>query len=66
MGWYEGCHDPFVQSLLVDLRNVVWCMRKQNSTFNGAMADAAMKAHDEKKDVSEWKIEVAAARAEKE
>ena len=66
MGWYEGPHHLFVQSLLVDLRNVMWRLRKQSSALNAAIADAAVKVQEEKKDVSVWKMKVAAARAEKE
>ncbi|TVU41238.1 hypothetical protein EJB05_14740, partial [Eragrostis curvula] len=28
--WYEGPHDPFVQTLLIDLRNAVWGLRRKN------------------------------------
>lgn len=29
--WYEGPWDPFVQNLLVDLRDVVWDLKRERA-----------------------------------
>ncbi|KAK3153661.1 hypothetical protein QOZ80_2BG0179280 [Eleusine coracana subsp. coracana] len=40
MCWYEHRHDAFLQTLLVDLRNVVWSLKKEKTTLNEALGEA--------------------------
>jgi hypothetical protein len=65
-GWYEGPVDPFVASLLVDLRNIVWTLKRQKEALNMAMGDAAMKMQEQAAMVAQCKKERDAAIADKE
>jgi uncharacterized membrane protein YcjF (UPF0283 family) len=46
--WYEGHVDPFVKSLLVDLRDVVWALKREKAQLRNAFADAVLKLEREK------------------
>ena len=37
MGWYEGPVDPFVASLLVDLRDAVWTLKRERMELKAAL-----------------------------
>jgi hypothetical protein len=43
MGWYEAPVDPFVATLLVDLRDLVWALRRERNEVKAALADAVVK-----------------------
>ncbi|KAK3124630.1 hypothetical protein QOZ80_7BG0589630 [Eleusine coracana subsp. coracana] len=51
--WYEGPHDPFVQTLLVDLRNAVWTLKRQNAAMREELAINATKHEELKPEVAE-------------
>ncbi|KAK3143237.1 hypothetical protein QOZ80_4BG0360540 [Eleusine coracana subsp. coracana] len=38
--WYERRHDAFLQTLLVDLHNAVWSLKKEKMTLNKALGEA--------------------------
>jgi hypothetical protein len=46
--WYEGHVDPFVKSLLVDLRDAVWALKCEKAQLRNAFADAVLKLEQEK------------------
>jgi uncharacterized membrane protein YcjF (UPF0283 family) len=49
--WYEGHIDPFVKSLLVDLRDAVWALKREKAQLRNAFADAMLKLEQEKETV---------------
>ncbi|TVU04187.1 hypothetical protein EJB05_50280, partial [Eragrostis curvula] len=53
--WYEGPHDPFVQTLLIDLRDAVWELKKQRSVVKLALKEAS-EDHEAKKKELEDKV----------
>ncbi|TVU04153.1 hypothetical protein EJB05_50246, partial [Eragrostis curvula] len=55
IGWYEGPHDPFVQTLLIDLRDAVWELKKQRSVLKLALKEAS-EDHEAKKKELEDKV----------
>ncbi|KAK3153522.1 hypothetical protein QOZ80_2BG0175900 [Eleusine coracana subsp. coracana] len=40
MCWYERWYDAFLQTLLVDLRNAVWSLKKEKTALNEALGEA--------------------------
>ncbi|CAO2183284.1 unnamed protein product [Urochloa humidicola] len=46
--WYEGPYNPFVQTLLVDLRDAVWDLKREREQLRNALADAVMKLEQQK------------------
>ncbi|KAK3161251.1 hypothetical protein QOZ80_1BG0074670 [Eleusine coracana subsp. coracana] len=64
--WYEGPVDPFVSTLLVDLYNAVWALKRQKATLREALAEATWKVHNKEREMEELKLELDAAEAEKE
>ncbi|KAK3161248.1 hypothetical protein QOZ80_1BG0074550 [Eleusine coracana subsp. coracana] len=40
MCWYERWHDAFLQTLLIDLRNVVWSLKKEETSLDEALGEA--------------------------
>ncbi|CAO2198948.1 unnamed protein product [Urochloa humidicola] len=56
--WFEGPWHPFVQSLLVDLRDAVWSLKQENKDLQVALSDAVMKLEQEKKEVAELKLKL--------
>ncbi|KAK3126709.1 hypothetical protein QOZ80_7AG0561110 [Eleusine coracana subsp. coracana] len=58
MCWYERQHDAFMQTLLVDLRNIVWSFKKEKTTLNEALGEATSRVDSmEKKLVVVKKVE---------
>ena len=55
MGWYEGPVDPFVATLLVDLRDVVWALKRERVDLKSAIADAVVKMEQMKKEIAALK-----------
>ncbi|KAK3143236.1 hypothetical protein QOZ80_4BG0360530 [Eleusine coracana subsp. coracana] len=69
MCWFERRHDAFVQTLLVDLRNVMWSLKKEKMALNEALGEATARVDSmEKKLVAVKKEEdkVDALKSEKE
>ncbi|KAK3157668.1 hypothetical protein QOZ80_2AG0125840 [Eleusine coracana subsp. coracana] len=64
--WYEGPVDPFVSTLLVDLRNVVWALKRQKVALREALAEATWKVQNKEREMEELKLELDAIEAEKE
>ncbi|TVU04170.1 hypothetical protein EJB05_50263, partial [Eragrostis curvula] len=58
-GWYEGPHDPFVQTLLVDLRNAVRTLRSQKAVLRQAVSEFIEDVEQKEKELAEVKAEVA-------
>ncbi|CAN6346453.1 unnamed protein product [Urochloa humidicola] len=48
--WYDGPCDPFMRTLLVDLRDAVWALKNERAQLRSALADAAMKLEQQKKE----------------
>ena len=57
MGWYEGPVDPFVATLLVDLRDAVWALKRERVDLKSAIADAVVKMELQKKEITALKEE---------
>ena len=57
MGWYEAPVDLFVATLLVDLRDAVWALRRERMEVKAALADAVVKMELQKKEIAELKAE---------
>ena len=55
MGWYEGPVDSLVASLLMDLRDAVWAMRRERMELKAALADAVVKMELQKKEITALK-----------
>ena len=55
MGWYEGPVDPFVATLLVDLRDAVWALKRERVDLKSAIADAVVKMEQMKKEIAALK-----------
>ena len=58
MAWYEGPMDPFVHTLLLDLRDAVWNLKVERADMRGALADAVLKQEQLKKEASVVKVEL--------
>ena len=56
MGWYEAPVDPFVATLLVDLRDTVWALRRERNEVKAALADAVVKMEQQKKEIAGLKL----------
>nr|CAB3498442.1 unnamed protein product [Digitaria exilis] len=48
--WYEGPCNPFVASLLVDLRDAVWGLKDVNTALRLQLDDVTMRLEQEKND----------------
>jgi hypothetical protein len=46
--WYEGPWDPFVQNLLVDLRDAVWDLKRERAILQNVLSDTVMKLEQQK------------------
>ena len=55
MGWFEGPVDPFVATLLVDLRDAVWALKRERVDLKSAIADAVVKMEQMKKEIAALK-----------
>ena len=55
MGWFEGHVDPFVTTLLVDLRDAVWALKRERVDLKTAIADAVVKMEQMKKEIAALK-----------
>ena len=55
MGWYEGPVDPFVATLLVDLRDAMWALKRERVDLKSAIADAVVKMEQMKKEIAALK-----------
>ena len=55
MGWYEGPVDPFVATLLVDLRDAMWALKRERVDLKSAIADAVVKMEQMKKEITALK-----------
>jgi len=55
IGWYEGLVDPFVATLLVDLRDAVWALKRERVDLKSAIADAVVKMEQMKKKIAALK-----------
>ena len=55
MGWFEGPVDPFVATLLVDLRDAVWALKRERVDMKSAIADAVVKMEQMKKKIAALK-----------
>jgi len=62
-GWYEAPCDVFVRGLLVDLRDAVWNLKRENKNLKDALGDGGMKLEQEKKKGEALKIRVAEMQA---
>ncbi|KAF8667738.1 hypothetical protein HU200_052648 [Digitaria exilis] len=62
IGWYEPPVDGFVHSLLVDLRDTVWSLKREKMELKATLADAVLKLEQQKKELSS--IPVAEVREE--
>nr|CAB3465781.1 unnamed protein product [Digitaria exilis] len=51
MGWYEGPPDGFVHSLLVDLRETIWTLKREKTELKAALADAVLKLEQQRKEM---------------
>ena len=56
MGCYEAPVDPFVVTLLVDLRDTVWALRRERNEVKAALADAVVKMEQQKKEIAGLKL----------
>jgi predicted ribosome quality control (RQC) complex YloA/Tae2 family protein len=56
--WYEGHVDPFVKSLLVDLRDAVWVLKREKAQMRNAFVDAVMKLEHEKKETADLRMKL--------
>jgi len=63
MGWFEGHVDPFVTTLLVDLRDAVWALKRERVELKAALADAVVKMEQQKEEISALKVENEALKA---
>ncbi|KAK3123176.1 hypothetical protein QOZ80_8AG0625460 [Eleusine coracana subsp. coracana] len=63
-GWYEGLVDPFMATLLVDLRNEVWMMKKQRMFMKQTVKEAIEKIEEQEKEVAELEEKVAELKEE--
>ncbi|KAK3143444.1 hypothetical protein QOZ80_4AG0300380 [Eleusine coracana subsp. coracana] len=59
MGWYEGPVDPFVATLLVDLRDEVWTVKKQRAVMKQTVKEVFEKIEDQEAEIDALKKEVA-------
>ncbi|TVU04599.1 hypothetical protein EJB05_47718, partial [Eragrostis curvula] len=57
IGWFEGPHHPFVQTLLIDLRDAVWSLKKQKASLRQAVAELVEKVEGLEDKVDELKEE---------
>ncbi|KAK3153437.1 hypothetical protein QOZ80_2BG0172610 [Eleusine coracana subsp. coracana] len=64
--WYEGPVDPFVSTLLVDLRNDVWALKRQKGALREALAEATWKVQHKEREMEQLKLELDVVDAEKE
>ena len=55
MGWFEGHVDPFVTTLLVDLRDAVWALKRERVDLKSAIANAVVKMEQMKKKIAALK-----------
>ncbi|CAO2206591.1 unnamed protein product [Urochloa humidicola] len=51
--WAEGPHSVFIQELLIDLRNAVWALKRQNRELVNRLGDAAIMVEEHKEQVRE-------------
>ncbi|GJN25051.1 hypothetical protein PR202_gb12835 [Eleusine coracana subsp. coracana] len=58
LGWYEGHVDPFVGTLLVDLHDGVWTMKKQRALMKQTMKQAFEKIEEEDAEIADLKKEL--------
>nr|CAB3496427.1 unnamed protein product [Digitaria exilis] len=56
--WYEGPCNPFVASLLVDLRDAVWELKDVNTALRLQLDDVTMRLEKEKNDAIALKKEL--------
>jgi hypothetical protein len=52
MGWYEGPVDQFVASLVVDLCDAVWSLKRERVELKSALADVVVKMEQQKKEIT--------------
>nr|CAB3465592.1 unnamed protein product [Digitaria exilis] len=50
-GWYEGPVDGFVHSLLVDLHDTVWALKREKTELKAALGDAVLKLEQQRKEI---------------
>ncbi|KAK3118804.1 hypothetical protein QOZ80_9BG0708240 [Eleusine coracana subsp. coracana] len=55
MCWYERWHDAFLQTLLVDLRNAKWSLKKEKTALNKALGKATARLDSMKKKLAAMK-----------
>ena len=55
MGWFEGHVDPFVTTLLVDLRDAEWALKRERVELKSAIVDAVVKMEQMKKEITALK-----------
>ncbi|TVU30531.1 hypothetical protein EJB05_22161, partial [Eragrostis curvula] len=58
-GWYEVPHGPFVQTLLIDLRNAVRTLRTQKAILRQTVNEFIEDVEQKETDLAEFKAEVA-------
>ncbi|KAK3153492.1 hypothetical protein QOZ80_2BG0174570 [Eleusine coracana subsp. coracana] len=70
MCWYERRHDAFLQTLLMDLCNAVWSLKKEKTALNEALGEATARVDSMEKKLAAVKKEeedkVDALKSEKE
>ncbi|KAK3153495.1 hypothetical protein QOZ80_2BG0174640 [Eleusine coracana subsp. coracana] len=57
MCWYKRRHDALLQTLLVDLRNAVWSLKKEKTTLNEALGEATTRLDSMEKKLAAVKKE---------
>ncbi|TVU06994.1 hypothetical protein EJB05_47032, partial [Eragrostis curvula] len=57
MEWYEGRHDPFVQTLLIDLRDAVWKLKKEEAVIKRQFNEAVEMIEDLEGQIADLKEE---------
>lgn len=48
ISWFERRADPFVRTLLVDLRDAVWNLKRERGELKEQLADAVNKIEEQK------------------
>ena len=64
--WFDPRPSPFLRELLVDLRDTVWALKRQNRELMNQLADAAVTVEEHKGEVTVLRAEVEALAKEKE
>ena len=58
--WFDPRPSPFLRELLVDLRDTVWALKRQNRELMNQLADAAVTVEEHKGEVTVLRAEMEA------